>query len=108
MTEQQLKKGLFRLWIFVSVINTCWVALELANDLSKSDEEFVRHAERWDGQHYPVMTESYTTEELANHFKERHQNDMIFLVIYGIASPIVVLLLGKFIFWVVKGFKKSD
>jgi hypothetical protein len=77
MTEQQLKKGLFRLWIVVSV---CWVSYWHLYTLACTPESFTR---------------AYTS-----HFGET------FCIIF--LPPVILLILGKSIFWIARGFKKSD
>ena len=71
MTEQQLKKGLFRLWIVVSV---CWIVA------------------------WTIGLNSFNAFE----------HDLIEALSYLLLPPVLLPIFSKSIFWVVKGFKKSD
>ena len=85
MTEQQLKKGLFRLWIFVSV---CWVCFAIYGLSAEQQFEF-------------LFFGLYIVYDV----QEGTLADDLFDII---APPVILLILGKSIFWIVKGFKKSD
>jgi len=68
MKQLQLKKGLFRLWIVVSVFWVCY-----------SINSFVPYA-----------------------------FDLLEVFFVLILPPVILLILGKSIFWIFKGFVKSD
>ena len=68
MTEQQLKKGLFRLWIVVSVFWVCYGIINFAP----------------------------------------HAFDLLEVFFVLILPPVLLLILGKSIFWIFKGFMKSE
>jgi hypothetical protein len=85
MTEQQLKKGLFRLWIYVSV---CWVCYFTFYLVPK--------------QFLPRLLREFRYENIFD-FGDIPEYFCIYFL-----PPVILLILGKVSFWIFKGFKKSD
>ena len=81
MTEQQLKKGLFRLWI---VVSACWVLFVLIGF-------FTLVIDKWMGHGFGLWIFSF-----------------LGLFSLFLLPPVILLFLGKISFWIARGFKKSD
>ena len=82
MTEQQLKKGLFRLWIVVSV---CWVLFVVIGF-------FILVIDSWMGHGLGKI----------------NWIELLGVCCLLLLPPVILLYLGKVSFWIARGFKKSD
>jgi hypothetical protein len=81
MTEQQLKKGLFRLWIVFSV---CWISYFTLS----------------------ICLSLLNVWERMGSAMTRDFGDFLEYISIIFLPPVILLYLGKSIFWIVKGFKK--
>ena len=128
MTEQQLKKGLFRLWIVFSV---CWVSYHLfknyddyvgyiesmeriyANQIANAPEELSeldKEQRRKTGFEYGI-TKSELKLELEGGiegWKDAQIESIpdVLGLIFGI--PLLLFVPYSILAWILKGFKKSD
>ena len=98
MTEQQLRKGLFRLWIVASVCWVCYMGLDIHGDYMEY--------RKWHSEYIANFRQNLDNfSDVLIEENEKYEQSRLWHAIAMFAVPIGVYFITN---WIIKGFKKSN